>query len=514
MDEMMALRCKYCGAPLDENAVKDDSPYVTCTSCGTTQQKLDAREYLNQLMGQVRSWVNSAMPGGMSSFAGNQNVDSVARHNIFMTNFKPRIDMEFTKYKFGFNNLLSQVMMILPFTEDKNIKSNDTSNSVFEFGAKMKEISPLAVSDESTSIMTEVSGVTDAYALLINNTELIQNDKPGRYTLMASNFTIASQDFAKIKGYEPAQKRFEGLATLCQGCEKLTNGDIASSFGLFSKGKSLLEEASKEITGNLKVAVMSQAVAQEIKQADVLIELAEYVNNMGGSKEVFDAVRRIFTYQFPATGNWSFLLKNRDRFSEIFTSMSAAVKARSGSGTIPVAAGSGNILVPFWYVKLKYSFQTGSLWKKHSVEVEEPLLVPADFVIDGECLSNPRTAVTDVFSVKGNNGMFAGLTGNETSISNSQGIGRLIQSASQSSADGREVVVPLSTKREAERISESYVQAVSRVESKLKLSNPDVIDLIYVPFTKSNDRYQPNDSFGILLPRRVANTYMSELIII
>lgn len=511
MDEMMALRCKYCGAPLDENAVKDDSPYVTCTSCGTTQQKMDAREYLNQLMGQVRSWVNSAMPGGMS-VAQSQNVDSVARHNIFMTNFKPRIDMEFSSYKFGFNNLLSQVMMIMPFTEDKNVKSSHTSNQVFEFGAKMKEISPLAVSDESNKIMNEVSGVTDAYALLINNTELIQNDKPGRYTLMASNFTIAAQDFGKVDGYKPAQKRFEGLAILCEGCEKLLNGDIASSFGLFNKGKSTLEEASKEIAGNLKVAVMSQAVNQEIKQADVLIELSQYVNNMGGSKEVFDAVRRIFNYKYPATGNWSFLLKSHDRLSEVFTYMADAVKARSGSGDIPVASGSGNILVPFWHVKLKYSFQTGSLWKKHSVEVEEPLLIPADFVIDSNCLSNPRFAVTDVFSVKGNNGMFAGLTGNETSISNSQGIGKLIQSASPSTAGGREIVVPLSTKREAERMAESYVQAVSRIESKLKLSNPDVEGLIYVPFTRADNGYGPNAAFGILLPQRVKNTDLSQLI--
>ncbi len=513
MDEMMALRCKYCGAPLDEGAVKDDSPYVTCTSCGTTQQKMDAREYLNQLMGQVRSWVNSAMPGGMS-VAQSQNVDSVARHNIFMTNFKPRIDMEFSSYKFGINNLLSQVMMVMPFTEDKNVKSNNTSNEVFEFGAKMKEIAPLAVSDESNKIMNEVSGVTDAYALLINNTELIQNDKPGRYTLMASNFTIAAQDFGKVEGYKPAQKRFEGLATLCEGCEKLLNGDVASSFGLFNKGKSTLEEASKEIAGNLKVAIMGQAVNQEIKQAEVLIELAQYVNNMGGSKEVFDAVRRIFNYNYPATGNWSFLLKNHDRLTEIFTYMADAVKARSGSGNIPVTSGSGNILVPFWHIKLKYSFQTGSLWKKHSVEVEEPLLIPADFVIDGSCLSNPRLAVTDVFSVKGNNGMFAGLTGSETSISNSQGIDKLINSASPNTAGGREIVVPLSTKREAERMAESYVQAVSRSESKLKLSNPDVVDLMYVPFTKADNGYGPNASFGVLLPTRVKNTDLSQLIVL
>ena len=65
MENMIALRCKYCGAPLDAKEVAGDSPYVTCPSCGTTQQRVDAQAYLDQLMGQVRSWINKAVPGGM-----------------------------------------------------------------------------------------------------------------------------------------------------------------------------------------------------------------------------------------------------------------------------------------------------------------------------------------------------------------------------------------------------------------------------------------------------------------
>lgn len=64
---------------------------VTCDSCGTTQQKIDAKAYLDQLMGQVRSWINQAIPGGSSAFASS-SVDAVARHNIFVTNIQPRID--------------------------------------------------------------------------------------------------------------------------------------------------------------------------------------------------------------------------------------------------------------------------------------------------------------------------------------------------------------------------------------------------------------------------------------
>ena len=55
MDEMVELRCKYCGAPLDKKDIESDSPYVTCPSCGTTQQRLDAKKYMEQMMGQIQS---------------------------------------------------------------------------------------------------------------------------------------------------------------------------------------------------------------------------------------------------------------------------------------------------------------------------------------------------------------------------------------------------------------------------------------------------------------------------
>ena len=47
MDEMIELRCKYCGAPLDRKDIESDSPYVTCPSCGTTQQRVDAKAYMD-----------------------------------------------------------------------------------------------------------------------------------------------------------------------------------------------------------------------------------------------------------------------------------------------------------------------------------------------------------------------------------------------------------------------------------------------------------------------------------
>jgi len=513
MDEMVALRCKYCGAPLDKKDLEDDSPYVTCPSCGTTQQRVDAKAYLDQLMGQVRSWINQAIPGG-AMMTQSENVDSVARYNIFVNNVRPKVDLEYGEYRFALNSLISHSMIVLPFSTDQSLRPGHTSAQAFEFGAKMKEIEPLAVDQDSKSMISGAERASDAYALLINNCKLLQEDKPGRYLLLANNFSAAAKDFSTMDGYQPAQQRFDALSKICLGCDKLLNGDVPSSLGHFGQGLTGLQQAAQGLMGSLKVGIMMQAVDLEIKQTKVMNEIAGFLQGGSDPLKTLAAIRSLFTYQYPSAGNWGYLLNNRDRFSEVFANMSACLAARNGSETVPIAAGGGDYLVPFWYVKLDYSFQTGSLWKKHGVQVSEDLLIPADFVVDAGCLNDPATAVTDVFSSRVQQGMFAGITGSETSISNSQGIGKIAQSAAPNSIGGRKVIVPLSTKREAERLVEQYVQNVAAREAKLKLSNPEVKGLIYIPCNRTGDSYSVPADFGSLTPQRVARTNLPSLVII
>lgn len=514
MEEMIALRCKYCGAPLDKKDLESDSPYVTCSSCGTTQQRVDAQAYLEQLMGQVRSWLNQAVPGG-ALMTQSESVDSVARYNIFINNVKPKVDLEYGEYRFALNTLISHAMIVIPFTTDTTLKPGHTSSQAFEFGEKMKQIEPLAVDQDSKTMVGGAERASDAYALLINNCKLLQEDKPGRYLLMSNNFTAAAKDFSTMDGYKPAQQRFEALAKICLGCDKLLNGDLPSCTLYFEQGLTGLQQASSDLMGNLKVGIMMTAVDQEIKQTKVMNEIAGFVQRGGGADplKTLGAIRSIFTYQYPTGGNWGYLLGNRDRFNEVFANMSACLAARNG-GTIPIAAGEGAYLIPFWYVKLDYSFQTGSLWKKHGVQVSEDLLIPADFVVDQDCLSDPASAVTDVFSSRVQQSMFAGVTGSETSISNSQGIGQIAKSAAPNNVGGRKLIVPLSTKREAERLVEQYVQGVAAREAKLKLSNPEVVGLIYIPCDRTGDSYSVPAGFGSLVPQRVARTNLPKLVVI
>jgi hypothetical protein len=508
------LRCKYCGAPLDRKALESDSPYITCSSCGTSQQRVDSKAYLDQMMGQIQSWISKTLPGGFS-LAQSENVDSVARFNIFNNNIRPRIEAEYSEYKFGVSSLLSSPLIVLPFTTDSSTVPSHTSTKAFEFDAKVKSVSPLAVDEPSRALIDSADRLASGYAMLINNTKLLQEDKPGRYILMANNFNEAAASFKKIAGYGPAADRFQALAGMCTGCDKLLNGDGMGSISYFENGRAQLEKVKAAINTDLTLGVMYQAVDIEITQAKVLAEIAGFITNgvTADPMQVLNSIKKIFGFNYQKTGKWGFLLGNKDRFDEILDYLADALKAKSG-GTLPIIAGAGEYLIPFWDVDLRYSFQTGALFAKKSVEVTEDLLIPADFVIDQQCLNNPRSGVTDIFSIRPESSILSGIKGTETSISGGEGIGRLTGSVSKNSPGSRKIVVPLSTEKEAKKLVSEYLAVMTSQDNKLKLSNPIVKSLIYIPCDIRNGRVEVPSGFGKLVPERIRRMDISQMVII
>ena len=98
----------------------------------------------------------------------------------------------------------------------------------------------------------------------------------------------------------------------------------------------------------------------------------------------------------------------------------------------------------------------------------------------------------------------AGIKGEETSISNGSGLRAIADSVSDQSAGGREVVMPMSTKKEAEKLCGEYLAKVSSKDKKFKLSKPEVKGLIYIPCTVSGNRItcEPLDT---MVPERMKN---------
>jgi hypothetical protein len=357
--------------------------------------------------------------------------------------------------------------------------------------------------------------MASAYAMLINNTKLLQEDKPGRYLLMANNFNEASAAFRKIKGYGPAADRFQALAGICTGCEKLLNGDGMGSLSYFENGSAMLGKVKAAINTDLTLGIMYQAVEMEITQARILTDLASFMLKgiSADPLQILNSVKKIMGFNYPKTGKWGFLLGNKDRFDEVFANLSKVLGAKAG-GTLPIVAGGGDYLIPFWDVDLKYSFQTGAAWAKKGVEVTEDLLIPADFVIDSQCLNDPRSGLTDIFSIRPEKSILSGIKGTEISISGGEGIGRLSGMVAQNSPGSRKIAVPLSTEKEARNLVSEYLKACTSQDSKLKLSNPIVRSLIYIPCNMNGGRVVAPAGFGKLVPERVKRMEISQMVII
>jgi len=511
MDEMVALRCKYCGAPLDEDQIKSDSPYVTCQSCGTTQQRMDAEAYLNQLMGQVKSWISSAVPMGFN-ISGMENVDPVARHSIFTKDVKPKIEMEMTEFKFSNISLLGNCLLVLPFTTTNIYKPVHTANQAFEFNAKVKSVSALAVDPENQELIEDAASMSQSYAMMINNIELLTNDKEGRYILMANNFTESANALKKAKGKELVVERFESLAVVCNGINDLLNGKIMDAETKIKEGKGRLDAIKDKTFADPEFGIMTQGISQEISLSEVLLSAIEATKTSSSDDplSVLSSFIQVMTVKLASHPKWGYLLNEKSRMNEVLKNMSEAMSARFGKSPVPVAAGAGKILVPFWDISLLYSFETGALWKKKSVEVSDTLMLVADFVTDDRCLNNPADAMTDIFSDRPKAGMFAGMKGEETSISNGSGLKRVSDSVSDQTAVGREIMMPLSTMKEAEKLCGEYLAKVASTNRKFKLSKPEVKRLIYIPCTISGGKLE-SEVLSNMTPDRLGRIDTSKL---
>ncbi len=500
MDDMVELRCKYCGAPLDRKDIESDSPYVTCPSCGTTQQRLDAKKYMEQMMGQIQSWIARTVPGGFA-MGSVDNVDPVARHSIYMNSVKPKVDVEINEYRFALNAVIASPLIVLPFCKGEPAKSDHTSTQAFEFQARLKSVEPMAVDDESRRAITNGEGIANAYAMILNNSKLLADTTPGRFAIMSKNFLESAEAVKKCDGYEALASRLNALADICTASDMVLNGDALGCSMKAEEAIAELETAKRELLANPRLAMTLRAVDMEMSQSKTLKSVADMVTN-GTSKDplkTLTLINGITSTQYPRSPQWDRLLASEDRDFELFGYVNEIVASKNG-GTLQICSGGGDALMPFWDVDLQYSFTTGSLFSKKSVVVKEDLMVPAIFPIFGQALSNPRSGLTDIFAAAPESSIMNRLKGEEQSISGGAGIGRLADSASDGSPGSRTVVVPLCTRTEASRLVEMYLTQCSQSHSKLKLSRPSVKRLVYVPCGTAGGSFALPDAFRGLEP--------------
>ena len=513
MDGLIELRCKYCGAPLDREEAESDAAYVTCSSCGTTPQRVDAKAYMDQMMGQIQNWISKAIPGGFS-LAQQENVDPIARHNIYMNNVKPMIDLEIREFRFAMNTLMANPLIVLPFTKGEPARSKHTSTEAFEFNAKLKSIEPLAVDGSNKADITEAENLSSAYAMIINNSKLVSDTTPGRFALMSKNFKESADAVRKCKGYEPLAARLDALSEVCTASDLVLNGDALGCTVKAETAVEMLKAAKSEILKNPRLAMMIRAVDLEIAQSNTLKNTTDSVVQGESSDplQTLETINKIASLDYPDVIGWNYLIGNQGRQSELQRYADEIMDAKNG-GVLEICSGSGNTLYPFWDVDLRYSFTTGSLFKKKTVEVTEDILIPATFTICRAALENPRYGLTDIFALAPESSILDRIKGDEQSISGGVGIGRLTDSAAHNPVNGRKIVLPLSTKKEATKLVEEYLNQCASSHSKLRLSKPAVKRLVYIPCDMES--YVPNlpKEFSGLVPGSVNADEMRNIVI-
>ena len=508
-DGTVSLRCKHCGAPLDAAQLSSDSPYVTCEYCGTSQQRIDAEQYMKDMMNEVKSWVLASMPNGYVMGGG----DSVAAHAIFVRDVAPKLRTEIASLRFGLLSVLGNCLIALPYRGVKSFAAQHTSERAYAFAEKVKSVSQLAGTEDDRMLIDEANTVSQAYALALNNVALMSEQKDGKWLIMSHNFALASEVMGKHPSYQLSAKRFAALAHVCEGFEKLLNGDSVTAYGMIREGFEGLNGIKHDVLKDSSLAIMYAPMGQEISIASTMESILKFTTTMGGDPvKMMQMIKAVVSNDPKSSARWSSAISGTGRYDEIFKEISEAVAAL-GTGTIPVAAGPGDLLVPFWEVDLRYTFVTGKLWAKKSVEVKEDLLICADFPIDEESMNDPSKAITDIFSLRPPTTIRESWSGNQKSISSSEGIGSIQDSVAQGSAAGRRIMVPLSTKREAERLCVEYISRKASDDKAFKLSEPTVRGLIYVPFTVSGNSVN-NPGFGNAVPDRMKRfDTKSELII-
>ena len=500
------MRCKHCGAPFEIDSLTSDSSYVTCTSCGTSQTRIDAKNYLEEMMGQVKSWISKAIPTGVN-ISNADNIDAVARHNIFSNSVRPAIETEMTEYRFGFLSLLSNQLIMMPHRTNTSFKSAHQSANAFEFNAKAKSVAPLAVDAGSMELMQVADKVSLAYAMMINNMKQLAENKPGRYSIMATNFNEASDSLKGLKNYDVVRQRLEALSQVAKGVAFLEEGNVIESRAALQAGLDMMDAAKQATMSSMEFGSTYLSVDQEASITKVLLGIAEAAlhDPTIDPLKVLDIFKRVMdsaTVMYKASGpEWGGMFKSVTRYNEIFASISEIFASRSGKGGVYITSGQGGALIPFWSVDLKYSFTTGALFAKKSVEVHETLLVPASFVTDASSLNNPRQSVTDIFATK-QGGFFDSLKGSEKSISESGEIGNMVKTIAQNSVGSRNVIAPVSTKSEAEAFILRYLKQCTADVNKLKLIKPTVDKLIYVP-CEITDSGVSIPSLGKMAPKTV-----------
>ena len=489
MQEMSTLRCSSCGAPLPSDST---SPIVTCVYCGVSQQKIDAEKYYDQIKTDVYRWVQSMVPVNVQ---GAGQIDTVARAQIFETSIRQNVEAQQNALNMQLLTICSNQLLVPPFLSPPTsfgVSASIDPKNMLNEAARLQGLSPFAQSDSQNVLLQNTTISSETLGFVSNVMRILCGSDPISYLTVARNFRGASESLAKDPSRSSGAKRMEALATVNEGISFFIQGNLYDAQKKFLDSASLLQDAQKSIITQTSIISWFAGIKSESIIVNSLKLAVDGVQaGMTSGLSSLEIVKRFMTYSraFEASRKSIGPLLHSgdhidpDTYAELCNNFSSVNMAKSGQRPLKILTGSGGeISIACWVVDINYTFATGALFMKKGMMVQDRLLLPAIFSLNPTRLTqSPEDAVTDVFSLKAPSSYWERMRGKEKSLTQDVGFASDSHLVDATFPSGALVIPPLSTKFEAERASNIYLERVrQRLQDKLRIGIPTVSKLVYV----------------------------------
>jgi len=491
MQNYQTLSCPRCGAPLPAT---EDTEIIACAFCGTKQQRIDIEKYIAQLRADVYGWVRSIVPTASISVA---NVDPVARAQIFEQIVRGEVTGRMGSINAQMMRVASLPLFLPPYTKPFQsiiVGAAVDSKDMLGQAAKFQGLIPFAQSEDQNGFISEAVAVSETLGYVANVMRIYAEPGPRSYRTVSKNFEAASASLAKDKSRSGASMRMKGLASLTEGTALLIEGDLSVAETRFTEADKTLASAQGEVMRQPSTASWYAGIKAERGMVVSMRQLLEAVKASSSSNHMeslvkFETYVRNFEEAKSSAGG---KLMSGDRLeSETFKEMTTFFRdvslAKVGNCSV-YTIGVGGAWVACWLANLSYSFETGALFMKKGQSVQERILVSGIFPTQAQYIgSQPQALVTDVFAVRSESSFTDRFMGREKTLTTGVGYHALGSVAKGSLPSGSPAIPPLSTRADAERMANIYLEKVrQRLQGKLRIGIPLVTQLVYVGGVVSN----------------------------
>ena len=462
----MELRCTNCGAPLPKPS--PGQKYIRCIYCGHVQRVIDARQYLDKLLGEVYSWISSIIPEPQQRV---ETIDRLARYRIFVDTIKPRVETLLIEYRPLLKAALSEPLFVVPewwHSAHKKVELDDVRKTFIDL-ARVESVEGFAVDPQSQSFIKKAIGTIGSYAYIQNLHYLASEESE---TELLLNNVSAAKRYALLLEDKPLLERLESIKVAYLSVIKAFNGEPDFMDYIAEAERKLAILSSQRIGG--KTAMIGPGLHLEHRRIKALKHLFSAINSYTAQTNtgIQEIMAKIEAYFEEVNRLSSLILRGYlspdEDLEEMLSRLSDILFSKIGSGKLYIVGSKGEWLIPLWIADFRYVFSTGFLFTEKSRVVSAKIIVPA-------IPADPQ--VSDVFKGAPNYGFLDWLLGQEKTLTSNTPsmIYRVARQETPRLSD--KIIPPMITSKAATDLLEAYLRSKSE---RLIQAQVNVQQLIYI----------------------------------